>query len=303
MTCRRESMLSTGRWLRNSRNAATARTTTTYQSGASGVAGGSAGSSRAGTASTIVIQLSQEKLPDSTSHSWVRIIRDAAAVAIGCGVKSRNGTISWVTWLAATSTRCSGLGSRWKNQLSGPGIGCVSWWWSRQVSLRQQGSPRILIRPAPNSTRNSSQRSRNSTTIGGATSSLPRRTARKPVSSSSDSQPKPYQVWPTLTIDTYSAHGTSHASMAAHSGSSESRPAISAADTAQPAQAHPAKNRSEQRQWNTLGARRNGTRSTNRATGSIPRSPSSARNCSAAVTNATRYTQASARWKTVRLSQ
>ena len=76
----------------------------------------------------MVIQFSQEKLPDRTSHSWVRIISDAAAVAIGCGVNSRTGTTSWVTWLAATSTRCSGLGRWWKNQLSGPGIGCVSWW-------------------------------------------------------------------------------------------------------------------------------------------------------------------------------
>ncbi|CAM5563065.1 hypothetical protein SGLAM104S_09691 [Streptomyces glaucescens] len=74
----------------------------------------------------MVIQFSQAKLPDSTSHSWVTIIRDAAAVATGCGVNSRNGTASWVTWFAATSTRCSGFGSRWKNQLSGPGIGWVS---------------------------------------------------------------------------------------------------------------------------------------------------------------------------------
>lgn len=102
-----------------------------------------------------------------------------------------------------------------------------------------------MISPAPNSTRNSSQRSRNSTTTGGATSSLPRNTATKPVSSSSDSQPKEYQVCPTLTIDRYSAHGTSHSSIAPHSGSSASSPAASAADTAQPAQAQPAKSRSE----------------------------------------------------------
>lgn len=201
--------------------------------------------STADTASTIVIQFSQEKLPDRTSHSWVRIISEAAAVAIGCGVKSRNGTTSWVTWLAAASTRCNGFGRWWKNQLNGPGIGCVSWWWYRQVSFRQHASPRILISPAPNSTRNSTQRTRNSATTGGATSSLPRKTARKPTSRSRDSQPNAYQVWPTFTIDRYIAHGTSHSTMPAQRGSSESTPATSAADTAQPAQAHPAKKRSE----------------------------------------------------------
>ncbi len=238
-------MLRTGRWLRPSSSADTARTTTTYHSGASGTSGASAGNAITGRASTIVIQFSQAKLPDSTSHSCVTIIRAAAAVATGCGANSANGTTSWVTWLAATSTRCNGFGRWWKNQLSGPGIGCVSWWWSRQVSFRQHASPRILISPAPNSTRNRIHRSRNSTTTGGATSSLPRNTARKPTSSSRDSQPNEYQVCPTLTIDRYSAHGTSHSSIPPHSGSSESRPAISAADTAHPAQAHPAKNRSE----------------------------------------------------------
>lgn len=142
----------------------------------------------------MVSQFSQAKFPDSTSHSWVTTMSPAATLATGCGVKSRNGTTSWVTWLAATSTRCTGLGSRWKNQLSGPGIGWVSWWNSRQVSFRQHSSPRILMRPAPNSTRKSSQRSSHSTSTGAAVSALPRNTARKPVSSSSDSQPKPYQT-------------------------------------------------------------------------------------------------------------
>ncbi|CAM5393308.1 hypothetical protein SHIRM173S_00669 [Streptomyces hirsutus] len=113
------------------------------------------------------------------------------------------------------------------------------------MRFRQHASPRILISPAPNSTRNSTHRSRNSTTAGGATSSLPRNTARKPTSSSSDSQPKAYQTCPTLTIDRYSVQGTSHSSIPAHNGSQESIPASSAADTAQPAQAQPAKNRSE----------------------------------------------------------
>ncbi len=245
ITWRRESMLRTGRWLRNTSSAATARTTTSYQSGAADTDGGSAGNRTADRASTMVIQFSQEKFPDSTSHSWVKIISAAAAVATGCGVNSRKGTTSCVTWFAATSTRCRGRGRWWKNQLSGPGIGWVSWWWSRQVSFRQHSSPRILISPAPNSTRNSSQRSRNSTTIGGATSSLPRNTATKPVSSSSDSHPNEYQVCPTLTIDRYSTQGTSHSSIAPHSGSSESSPATSAADTPQPAHAAPAKRRSE----------------------------------------------------------
>ncbi len=105
-------------------------TTHSYQSGAAARCGGSRRreKSTAVTASTIVSQFSHEKLPDRTSHSWVRIIRQAAPVAIGCGVNRNTGTTSWVTWLAPASTRCRGRGSRWKNQLSGPGIGCVSWW-------------------------------------------------------------------------------------------------------------------------------------------------------------------------------
>lgn len=224
---------------------ATARTTTSYQIGVPDTSGAVVGSSTADRASTIVIQFSQEKLPDRTSHNWVRIISEAAAVAIGCGVNSSTGRASWVKWLAATSTRWNGLGRWWKNQLSGPGIGWVSWWKYRQVSFRQHASPRILISPAPNSTRNSTQRSRKRTTIGGATSSLPRKTARKPTSRSSDSQPNEYQVWPTLTMDRYSTHGTSHSNMPPHNGSRESSPAISATDTAQPAQDQTAKKRSE----------------------------------------------------------
>ncbi len=77
----------------------------------------------------MVIQFSQAKLPDSTSHSCVATMIPAAYEATGCGVNSNTGTTSWVTWLAAHSTRCSGFGRWWKNQLSGPGIGCVSWWW------------------------------------------------------------------------------------------------------------------------------------------------------------------------------
>lgn len=73
-------------------------------------------------------QFSQAKLPDTTSQSWVRMTIAAAALATGCGVNSATGTTSCAKWLAAVSTRWTGRGSRWKNQLSGPGMGCVSWW-------------------------------------------------------------------------------------------------------------------------------------------------------------------------------
>ena len=79
-------------------------------------------------ARTIVTQLSQEKLPDATSHSWVTTTMPAATLATGCGANNPNGTMSWAKWLPATSTRCSGLGRWWKNQLNGPGMGWVSWW-------------------------------------------------------------------------------------------------------------------------------------------------------------------------------
>lgn len=83
MIWRREIMLRTGRWLSQSSRAATVKTTTSYQMGGSGTGGGVCGKRIADSASTMVIQFSQEKLPDRTSHSWVAIISDAAAVAIG----------------------------------------------------------------------------------------------------------------------------------------------------------------------------------------------------------------------------
>src|ERR1700731_4804185 len=88
----------------------------------------SAESSMALNARTIVTQLSQAKLPDATSHSWVTTTMPAATLATGCGANNPNGTTSWAKWLPATSTRCSGLGRWWKNQLNGPGMGWVSWW-------------------------------------------------------------------------------------------------------------------------------------------------------------------------------
>ncbi len=102
-----------------------------------------------------------------------------------------------------------------------------------------------MIIPAPNSSRNSSQRSSTSTVSGTPTSSLPRKTARNPASSSSDSQPKPYQRCPTLTIDRYSSHSSSQTSTATGHGTTSVSPATTPADSATPAQARTAKNRSE----------------------------------------------------------
>ncbi len=79
-------------------------------------------------ANRMVTQFSQAKLPDATSHSWVTAMIAAATLATGWGANNPNGTSSCETWLPATSIRCSGLGRRWKNQLNGPGMGCVSWW-------------------------------------------------------------------------------------------------------------------------------------------------------------------------------
>src|SRR5436309_6881616 len=76
----------------------------------SGISAAIEESSIALNASTIVTQLSQAKLPDATSHSWVTTTIPAATLATGCGVNNPNGTTSWATWLPATSTRCSGLG-------------------------------------------------------------------------------------------------------------------------------------------------------------------------------------------------
>ncbi len=50
--------------------------------------------STADTASVIVSQFSQAKLPDSTSHSCVAMMIPAAYEATGCGVNSRTGTTS-----------------------------------------------------------------------------------------------------------------------------------------------------------------------------------------------------------------
>ena len=99
--------------------------------------------------------------------------------------------------------------------------------------------------PAPNSSRNRSQRSSHSTTVGGAERDGPRNTARKPVSSSSDSQPKLYQSWPTFTIDRYSTHIRAQTSIAPHRGALSTRPNRMAAEATMPIHATAAKSRSE----------------------------------------------------------
>src|SRR2546428_834284 len=111
-------------------SAVAASTTPWYQCGVASKCGWCATTepSRADTAITMVSQFSQAKLTDATSHSCVTIMNAAATDATGCGVNNNAGAPSCATWFAATSTRCSGSGRRWKNQLNGPGIGCVSWW-------------------------------------------------------------------------------------------------------------------------------------------------------------------------------
>lgn len=201
ISCSRESRLRAGHQLSTTTSAVNSSTSTSNQIGADRLPEVPPGSRNALKASVMVSQFNQAKFPETTSQSWVATMAPAATEATGCGVNSSTGKPSCATWLAATSTLCSGSGRWWKYQLNGPGIGWVSWWYLRQVRSRQQRSPRSLISPAPNSTRNSSQRNSSSTVNGGATLALPRNTASEPASSSSDSHPNEYQVCPTLTID------------------------------------------------------------------------------------------------------
>ena len=76
----------------------------------------------------MVIRLSQEKLPLTSSQLWVPTTASPATVATGWGANRKNGTTSWVAWLASTSARCRRFGRWWKYQLRGPGRGWVSWW-------------------------------------------------------------------------------------------------------------------------------------------------------------------------------
>src|SRR4051795_1114693 len=80
-------------------------------------------SSKAEKARTIVNALSQEKLPLNISQPWVTTMHTPATSATGWGANKANGTTNWVKWLAATSTRWSGFGRWWKNQVNGLGIG------------------------------------------------------------------------------------------------------------------------------------------------------------------------------------
>src|SRR5215211_938857 len=113
--------------------AVAAMTMTAYQVGAGESDGGSTGNteshalSKAINPSVIVMKFSQAKLPEITSQNCVAITISPATPATGCGTNRNHGTISCAKWLAATSTRCSGPGRRWKYQLNGPGIGWVSW--------------------------------------------------------------------------------------------------------------------------------------------------------------------------------
>src|SRR5437588_398069 len=121
---REEIMLRTGHQLRTAITTVSSTTTASYQAGGPLIAGADAGMmrwsqelSKAEIARVIVSTLSQEKLPLSTSHSWVTTMNVAAISATGCGAKRPKGVTSWATWLPAVSIRCSRLGRRWKYQL------------------------------------------------------------------------------------------------------------------------------------------------------------------------------------------
>lgn len=80
-------------------------TSTSYRSGA-GARDGAAGTgsirltnevSTTEHAMTTVSQMSQAKLPEATSHSWVTIMTAAATLAVGCGANSATGAASCAT--------------------------------------------------------------------------------------------------------------------------------------------------------------------------------------------------------------
>ena len=186
-------------------------------------------------ASAMVTQFSQAKLPDSTSHSWVTDHRDGGPprdrlrgeqqhgqqeLRHMVGGHLRPGAAAWADGGRTSSAGPASAGSRGgSTDRSGP---ASSW------------SPRILISPAPNSTRNSTQRSNHITSTGGAVRRCRGRPRARPASSSSDSQPKPYQVCPTFTIDRYIAHSAAHITIAAQSGTASAAPAATAAASSAP---------------------------------------------------------------------
>src|SRR5262249_29893714 len=112
-----------------------ATTSAAYQVGVACSAGwwnGSRGASHAllsaQTAMAMVMKFSHEKLPDRISQAWVAMMTRPATPAAGWGANSANGTTTWAMWLASTSTRWARRGRWWKSQLSGFGMGWVSWW-------------------------------------------------------------------------------------------------------------------------------------------------------------------------------
>ena len=139
----------------------------------------------------MVSTLSQAKLPVTTSQPWVRITSSPAMLPTVPGTNRRNGTTSCTMWLPSTSSRWIGFGSRCAMRLTGFGIGWVSWWKYMAVRSRHAVSPRSLIMPAPNSSRNTSHVVSTNMVSGGGTASDPRKAAWKPASTSSISQPKP----------------------------------------------------------------------------------------------------------------
>src|SRR5439155_24831257 len=116
-------------------SAVTARTIARYQPGllwglygVSGKRRPRAALSNAEIARAIVTKLSQAKFPETTSHDWVVTMMIPASVAIGGGKKRNHGTTSCAKWLPSTSIRWSRFGRWGKYQLSGLGIGWVTWW-------------------------------------------------------------------------------------------------------------------------------------------------------------------------------
>ena len=81
--------------------------------------------------------------------------------------------------------------------------------------------------------------------VGGALSSGPRKIARKPASSRRVSQPNAYQVWPTLTIDRYSAQSAAQASIETTVGALSTIPARAEPAIATPVHATTTNRRSE----------------------------------------------------------
>ena len=99
---RGDSMFTAGAMLRTATTAATTNVVNLSAGGASGSGRRTRShvnqlSRSTGTHSTIVSQFNQERLPDTISADWNRIVTSAAIEAIGCGSSSPTGTISSTT--------------------------------------------------------------------------------------------------------------------------------------------------------------------------------------------------------------